>query len=124
MRFGGPEVHAKNGVVDNLVADEAAAFAEIRRFLSYLPPNVWELAPCASADDPADRRAEELITIVPRNRRQLYDMRQVISLVLDEGSFFEISAAAQVRFVEKLPTIRSRCSAKALTGSSSMKLRE
>ena len=88
--LGGPDVHAKNGVVDNLVEDEAAAFAAIRRFLSYLPPNVWELAPCTSADDPADRRAEELIAIVPRNRRQLYDMRRVIALVLDEGSFFEI----------------------------------
>ena len=37
-----------------------------------------------------DRRAEELIEIVPRNRRKLYDMRRVIALVLDEGSFFEI----------------------------------
>ena len=88
--LGGPEVHARNGVVDNLVADEPAAFAEIRRFLSYLPPNVWELPPCTAADDPADRRAEELIEIVPRNRRKLYDMRRVIALVLDQGSFFEI----------------------------------
>ena len=88
--MGGPEVHARNGVVDNLAADEPAAFAEIRRFLSYLPPNVWELPPCTAADDPADRRAEELIEIVPRNRRKLYDMRRVIALVLDEGSFFEI----------------------------------
>jgi acetyl-CoA carboxylase carboxyltransferase component len=88
--LGGPEVHAKNGVVDNLVENEAAAFDEIRRFLSYLPPNVWELPPCAPTDDPADRREEELISIVPRNRRQIYDMRRVIELVLDEGSFFEI----------------------------------
>ena len=88
--LGGPKVHARNGVVDNLVADEPAAFAEICRFLSYLPPNVWELPPCTAADDPADRRAEELIEIVPRNRRKLYDMRRVIALVLDEGSFFEI----------------------------------
>ncbi len=88
--LGGPDVHAKNGVVDNLVEDEAAAFAEIRRFLSYLPPNVWELPPCEPTDDPADRREEELISIVPRNRRKIYDMRKVIELVLDEGSFFEI----------------------------------
>ena len=88
--LGGPEIHARNGVIDNLVADEPAAFAEIRRFLSYLPPNVWELPPCTAADDPAERRAEELIGIVPRNRRKLYDMRRVIALVLDEGSFFEI----------------------------------
>ena len=50
--MGGPEVHARNGVVDNLVTDEPAAFAEIRRFLSYLPPNVWELPPCTAAGRP------------------------------------------------------------------------
>ena len=88
--LGGPQVHARNGVVDNLVPDEPAAFAEIRRFLSYLPENVWEPLPRGPADDPPDRRAEELIEIVPRNRRQLYDMRRVIALVFDEGTFFEI----------------------------------
>ena len=88
--LGGPDVHARNGVVDNLVEDEAAAFDEIRRFLSYLPPNVWELPPCMPTDDPCERREEELISVVPRNRRQIYDMRRVIELVLDKGSFFEI----------------------------------
>ena len=88
--LGGPQVHARNGTVDNLVPDEAAAFAEIRRFLSYLPANVWDALPRAAAGDPPGRRAEELIGIVPRNRRKLYDMRRVIALVFDEGSFFEI----------------------------------
>lgn len=88
--LGGPQVHARNGTVDNLAADEAAAFAEICRFLSYLPANVWEPLPRVAADDPPDRRAEELIGIVPRNRRRLYDMRRVIALVLDQGSLFEI----------------------------------
>ena len=88
--LGGPGIHARNGVVDTLVEDEAAACAEIRRFLSYLPPNVWELPPCTPANDPPDRRAEEVIEIVPRNRRKIYDMRKVIGMVLDEGSFFEM----------------------------------
>jgi len=88
--LGGPSVHAKNGTVDNLVEDEASAFEEIRKFLSYLPPNVWELPPVISSIDPSDRRAEELLSIVPRDRRKIYDMRQVIDLVLDDGSFFEM----------------------------------
>ncbi|NNL86494.1 MAG: methylmalonyl-CoA carboxyltransferase, partial [Myxococcales bacterium] len=43
-------------------------------------------------DDPA-RRDEGLLGIVPRNPRQVYKMRDVISGVFDEGSFFEIGKA-------------------------------
>ncbi len=88
--LGGAGVHTRNGVVDNLVEDEAAAFEDIRRFLSYLPPNVWELPPCGPTDDPAKRREEELITMVPRNRRKIYDMRKLIGMVLDKDTFFEM----------------------------------
>ncbi|MBT5780267.1 MAG: propionyl-CoA carboxylase [Rhodospirillaceae bacterium] len=88
--LGGADVHSRNGVIDNVVEDEAAAFEEIRRFLSYLPANVWELPPCEPSDDPAERREEELISMVPRNRRHIYDMRKVIAMVLDKGSFFEM----------------------------------
>lgn len=88
--LGGAEVHTKNGVVDNLAEDEADALAQIRRFLSYLPQNVWEAAPVVETDDPAERREEALIDIVPHNRRKLYDMRTLLGLVLDRGSFFEM----------------------------------
>ncbi len=88
--LGGAEVHTKNGVVDNLAEDEADALAQICRFLSYLPQNVWELAPVEEGGDPVDRREEELIGIVPRNRRKIYDMRRLLDLVLDHGSFFEM----------------------------------
>jgi len=90
--LGGAQVHTKNGVIDNAVADEAQAFEEIRQFLSYLPLNVWELPPRAVTDDPVDRREEELLAIVPRDRRKLYDMRHLLSLVVDQGSLFEIGA--------------------------------
>ena len=90
--LGGAQVHTRNGVIDNASRDEADAFVQIRQFLSYLPQNVWELPPLAPCDDPPDRREEELLDIVPRNRRKLYDMRRVLALVLDRDSFFEIGA--------------------------------
>jgi acetyl-CoA carboxylase carboxyltransferase component len=83
-------VHTQNGVVDNLAEDEADALGQIRRFLSFLPQNVWQLAEVVSADDSAERREQALLSIVPRNRRHLYDMRQLLALVLDRGSLFEI----------------------------------
>src|SRR5690606_37941640 len=62
----------------------------IKQFLSYMPQNVWELPPLGPRNDPPDRRAEELLSIVPRNRRAPYDMRKLIRLVVDQDSTFEI----------------------------------
>jgi len=88
--LGGARVHGRNGVVDAVVADESEAFAQIRCFLSYLPSNVWELAPRASDGDERERRADDLLSIVPRERRRVYDMRALIAHVLDRDSFFEL----------------------------------
>jgi len=88
--LGGAGVHARNGTVDNLGADEADAFAQIRMFLAYLPQNVWELPPVIANEDPVDRREDALAAIVPRERRRAFDMRKAVRFVVDEGSFFEI----------------------------------
>jgi acetyl-CoA carboxylase carboxyltransferase component len=85
-------VHGRSGVVDNVCADEAELFRQVRAFLGYLPPNVWEGPRVAPCDDPPEREEEELLSIVPRNRRRAYKMRRVIELVADRGSFFETSA--------------------------------
>jgi acetyl-CoA carboxylase carboxyltransferase component len=90
--LGGWEIHARrSGAVDNAAEDEEDAMLACRRFLSYLPSSVWETAPRGEVlDDPA-RRSEELISIVPRERRKVYDMRRILALALDEGSFFEVA---------------------------------
>ena len=89
--LGGPAVAVDAaGTIDNVAGSEAQCFEMIRRFLSFLPPNVWQLPPVADAGDPADRAEEELLSIVPRNRRKAYDMRKLIGLVADRGSVFEV----------------------------------
>ena len=90
--LGGVAVHAKSGVVDNVAESEDEAFAQIRQFLSYLPQHVWEPAPRRACTDPVDRADDALRNIVPESRRQAYDMRQLISHVVDHDSFFEMSA--------------------------------
>jgi acetyl-CoA carboxylase carboxyltransferase component len=90
--LGGSAVHGRTGVVDNVVADEAQAMEQIRAFLSYLPTNVWESAPRARCDDDPERRDEGLLSIIPRNRRQVYDPRKLAKRVLDAESFFEMGA--------------------------------
>ena len=90
--LGGADVHLRSGVVDNVAEDEADVFRQARTFLGYLPSNVWEAAPVADTDDPSDREEEELLSIIPRNRRRAYKMRKVIELIVDRGTLFEKSA--------------------------------
>jgi len=89
--LGGAQIHARSGVVDNVVSDEAEAFEQARRFLGYLPPNVWESAPVLPCDDPPEREEEELLSLIPRERRRAYKVRRAIELVVDHGSFFEMT---------------------------------
>lgn len=88
--LGGATIHARgSGAVDNEAESEDEAFAQIRRFLSYLPASVWEAPPCAAPEDDPERREEALLSLVPRDRRKPYDARKLLDLVLDRGSVFE-----------------------------------
>ncbi|VTU46599.1 Methylmalonyl-CoA carboxyltransferase 12S subunit (plasmid) [Variovorax sp. SRS16] len=89
--LGGPKTAVDQaGLVDNVATDEAQCFEMIRRYLSYMPSNVWELPPVLAGTDPIGRREEELASIVPRDRRKPYNMRKLIGLIVDTGSVFEI----------------------------------
>ena len=90
--MGGAAVHTKNGVIDNIADDEVDAFKQIRTFLSYLPTNVGELPPVVISDDPRDRTEIILRDIIPKERRKLYKVRDVIFAVIDQNSFFEIGS--------------------------------
>jgi acetyl-CoA carboxylase carboxyltransferase component len=102
--LGGAGTQTKAGAVDNQAEDEEDAFEQLRRFLSYLPDNVWEAPPVLSPTDPPDRREEELIGIVPHDPRRPYKMRRILERVLDRGSIFEIGA----RFGPSLITALAR----------------
>jgi acetyl-CoA carboxylase carboxyltransferase component len=91
--LGGARMQSRAGAVDNVASDEGDALAQMKRFLSYLPLNVWEAPPVTPASDPHDRREEELLSIVPREPRRTYKMRRILELVLDRGSAFELGAA-------------------------------
>ena len=90
--LGGWHIHCRNGSVDNLAETEEEAMQMTRRFLSFLPASVYESPPVQApqTDDPPDRREEELFTIIPRKRTTTFDVRRVISLLADKGSFFEM----------------------------------
>ncbi len=89
--LGGSHIHVhRSGVIDNEAEDEIDCFRQIREFLSYMPNNVWETPPYVPPKDSVERREEELLSIIPRNTRHAYDMRQLIRLVVDDRRMFEV----------------------------------
>jgi acetyl-CoA carboxylase carboxyltransferase component len=88
-QLGGVDVQEAGGAIDVVVDSEQEAFDAARRFLSYLPSNVWEAPPATAPDDDPERRDEWLLSAVPRERRRPYDMRRILAAVLDTGSVFE-----------------------------------
>lgn len=92
QELGGAKIHTRSGVVDNVASDEFDAIEQMKRFLSYLPTNILSLPPCEvnPTDDP-NRREEELLDLVPHNRRQVYAMRKIVAAVFDRDSFFEMT---------------------------------
>lgn len=89
--LGGSRVHCEvSGVADLEVEDDRACLAVVRDYLSYFPSSNAEPPPRGPADDPADRREEALLEIVPDNPRRAYDVRRVIGSVVDHARFLEL----------------------------------
>jgi acetyl-CoA carboxylase carboxyltransferase component len=88
--LGDERIQVKNGVIMNLADTEADAIDQVRRFLSYLPPSVFHAPPRISFEGAREERDESLLSVVPKNRRQIYDPKKILDAVLDEDSFFEI----------------------------------
>jgi len=91
--LGGADTHAtKSGVAHMACDSEAECLMAIRELYSYLPSNCEEPAPHLPTSDPIDRADAELDTIVPENPNKPYEMQSVISMIVDDGRFFEIHA--------------------------------
>lgn len=90
--LGGGDLHSKiSGVTDHLAEDDRDALRIVRNIVSTLGPRTprpWDVAPTAPPDaDPA-----ELYDVVPTDSRTPYDVREVISRVVDGSSFHEFKA--------------------------------
>lgn len=88
--LGGSEIHTRTGTVDDEVESEEEALEVTRRFLSYLPPSVHDLASRAEPADDPNRRDESLLATIPKDRRKVYKIRRIIEAVVDAGTFLEV----------------------------------
>ena len=84
-------VHSKiTGSCDVLCDNEEDCLKKCRQLLSFLPLNNTQKPPMLDTGDDPNRREEELLEIVPTNSKQPFNMHRVISLIVDNGEFFEI----------------------------------
>jgi propionyl-CoA carboxylase beta chain len=89
--LGGAHAHAaKSGVAHFTSPDDRACIAKVRELLSFLPLNNTEDPPVIACHDPVDREVPELDELVPAESNKPYDMKKVITAVVDEGYFFEV----------------------------------
>ena len=87
FELGGEQVHKDSGIPDNFAESEEDALAQVRRFLSFLPSNVDEPPPRLRTDQPEDSTpdvAERLRHAIPMGRKESYDIRAVIGMLVDE----------------------------------------
>jgi len=88
--LGGPSVAVASGLIHNAAAGDGAALDLVRRYLAYFPSSAWSYPPDVAGSDTGARPVPEMLDIVPRNGRRLYDMRAVLQVVFDRDSCCEI----------------------------------
>jgi methylmalonyl-CoA decarboxylase subunit alpha len=88
--LGGPSVAVASGLVHNAAEDDGAALDLVRRYLAYFPSSAWSYPPDAPGDDGGARLVPEIVDVVPRNGRRVYEMRHVLDVVFDRASCFEV----------------------------------
>ena len=88
--LGGASAHStKSGVTHLTALNDIDCIEKIKRLLSYMPQNCEEKTP-QQAYEIGDEYRDELLTIIPENANQPYDMREVIEGIVDRESFMEV----------------------------------
>jgi propionyl-CoA carboxylase beta chain len=90
--LGGAVTHNSiSGVAQLLAADDEDCLRSIRELMRFLPQNNLDGAPRVASKDPENRADPQLDTLIPIESNKPYDIKDVISRVIDDGDFFEIA---------------------------------
>ena len=90
-KLGGAATHSEISGVAHFAHDsEPACIQAVRELFRYVPSNNLDDPPRGAGTDPADRRDEALLDVVPDNPNKPYDMHDVIQRVIDDGAFYEV----------------------------------
>jgi methylmalonyl-CoA decarboxylase alpha subunit len=107
--LGGAKTHnTVSGVAHFMAADEKECFVQIRKLLSYLPSNNMENPPEVIAKDDLNRIIPELDDIIPDNPNKPYDMKDIITRIVDDGDFFEVQPLYATNIITGYARINGR----------------
>lgn len=91
--LGGAMTHnSVSGVAHFFADDDRGCVEQIRRLLSFLPSNNLESAPAFECTDDLNRREERLNAIMPDSPGKAYDMKEIVTAIVDDGDFMEVQA--------------------------------
>eukprot|EP00457_Paulinella_chromatophora_P001963 gb/GEZN01001966.1/.p1 GENE.gb/GEZN01001966.1/~~gb/GEZN01001966.1/.p1 ORF type:complete len:561 (+),score=90.88 gb/GEZN01001966.1/:770-2452(+) len=89
--LGGSRTHTEtSGVAHLALQNDLELLMAVRDVLDYMPLNNKEQPPIRAHSDPAERQDENLNRLVPPDQFAPYDMREILTRILDRGSFFEL----------------------------------
>jgi propionyl-CoA carboxylase beta chain len=89
--LGGADTHGGTSGIAHFVHDsEAECIQAIRELFGFLPLNNLDEPPIRALSDPADRRDQALLDVIPDTPNKPYDMHGVIGRVVDENVFLEV----------------------------------
>jgi propionyl-CoA carboxylase beta chain len=92
--LGGAHVHAaRSSVADGAYDNDVEALLQMRRLIDFLPASNLAAPPKLPSFDDPDRFDMSLDTLIPDNPNKPYDVKELITKIVDEGDFFEIQEA-------------------------------
>jgi propionyl-CoA carboxylase beta chain len=108
-QLGGADVHASTSGVAHFVHNtEPESLAAVRALMAYLPQNNLDEPPREAESDPADRREERLLDLIPDSAAKPYDMHEVVRLVVDRDSFLEAQPEYAANIITGLARLGGR----------------
>ena len=91
--LGGADIHGnESGVATFIYDEEVSCLADVRFLIALLPSNYRETPPKCTTQDPATRRNDVLLDLVPADPHHAYDVRDVVTELVDDGDYLELHA--------------------------------
>ncbi|MDE5864219.1 MAG: methylmalonyl-CoA carboxyltransferase, partial [Lachnospiraceae bacterium] len=88
--LGGAHIHSSvSGVAHFRVADEKSCYQQVRRLVDLLPP-CYMTERIFRTDAYHEKDLSDILSLLPQDKQQIYDVRPVILEILDDDSFIEV----------------------------------